>query len=98
MITNRELRYFLHNKFPDSCIDFLKFKGYDDLIDEGMEFFDYVDMMEQIMLKYRIRIPRQDWKDLCSLSHILYYLNHHEKEPDVDETFIERIRDMYRRN
>lgn len=77
MVTNREFRQFLSNTFPKLDINFKSIYGFIDLADaKYLDFTEFVDLFEQVELKYGVKIPRSEYSNLTTLSKLLYYINH----------------------
>jgi hypothetical protein len=93
-VTARELRCFLLKEFPDCCINWIKIRGDEDVADLGLPFHDCVDMFERIMVKYGVRIDRQDYNKLTSISKLINFINN---APDIDPDFLTRLRAGYYR-
>ena len=89
MISQRQLRCFLQREFPDCGIDFNKISGADCFADLGLPYADFMGMFHKIMVEFKVQIPRQEYKDLTSISKIIYYINNHNV---VDPTFQARLR------
>ena len=89
MITQRELRCFLSKEFPNCCINWLTVKGDADVADLGLDFVTCVDMFEQVMIKYGVRIDRTDYNKLTSLSKLVNFINN---APEIDSKFLARLR------